>query len=57
MVSIELVIFIVLIIFLLYMSFKSYGSGGTYDMSGFINIFWIIVTIAFVLIWGGVFWW
>lgn len=35
------------------------NNGGWYtpDTSGLTNLFWIIVFIVFVLIWGGLFWW
>jgi hypothetical protein len=54
------VVFGIILTILLYRSFKDYsnGSGSRYgDISGLINIFWILVTIIFVAIWGGIFWW
>lgn len=52
-------VFIVVIIPLIYLSFKDYSDGGgSYmDMSGLYNIFWVLVSIIFVAIWGGIFWW
>lgn len=51
------VVFGIGLIFLLYQSFRDHGRGGDYDFSGIINILWILGTIIWVAIWGGILWW
>lgn len=52
-------LFGVIMIVLLRLCFKDHsnGGGGYMDFSVLINFFWIFVTIAFVLTWGGIYWW
>jgi hypothetical protein len=51
-------IFIGVVLFLLYKIRKSSkeNSGGDYRFD-FETPFWLIILIAFILIWGGIFWW
>jgi hypothetical protein len=51
-------IFIGVVLFLLYKIRKSSNE----NRGGYINLdietpFWLIILIAFILIWGGIFWW
>jgi hypothetical protein len=51
-------IFIGVVLFLLYKIHKSSNeSGGSYYSFDFETPLWSIVLIAFILIWGGIFWW
>lgn len=53
-------LFAIFMVILLRLCFKDHsngGGGGYMDFSVLINFFWIFVTIAFILIWGGVYWW
>jgi hypothetical protein len=50
-------IFIGVVIFLLYKIHKSSNSGGGDYSFDFETPLWSIVLIAFILIWGGIFWW
>jgi hypothetical protein len=52
------IIFIGVVLFLLYKIHKSSNeSGGSYYSFDFETPLWSIVLIAFILIWGGIFWW
>lgn len=53
------VVFGIGLIFLLYQSFRSHndGDGGYFDFSVFINMFWSLVTIIWIAVWGGILWW
>ena len=52
------VVFGIGLIYLLYQSFRDHGrGGGDYDFSGIINILWILGTIIWVAVWGGILWW
>lgn len=51
-------IFIGVVLFLLYKIRESSNeSGGSYYSFDFETPFWSIILIAFILIWGGIFWW
>jgi hypothetical protein len=52
------IIFIGVVLFLLYKIRESSNeSGGSYYSFDFETSFWSIILIAFILIWGGIFWW
>lgn len=51
--------FIPILAYLLFKTFKDYPDyrGGYISLAGLPNVFWGAITIFFVLIWGGIFWW
>ena len=55
------ILFIVIAIFLVYKTLKNYstdsGSGYDFGMDILINLFWLLMTIIFIVAWGGFFWW
>lgn len=52
------VLFGIICCILLYLTFKNHGEGGGYgDISAIVNIFFGIILLAFIAIWGGIFWW
>lgn len=58
MIKIEWVVFVLLTGFLIYKTFKDYRQGEDYfGISKIVNIFWGIITLAYIFIWGGIFWW
>jgi hypothetical protein len=50
-------IFIGVVLFLLYKIRKSSNEGGGDYSIDLETPFWLIILIAFILIWGGIFWW
>jgi hypothetical protein len=57
----SIVVFTIVCATLIILTFKNYrtpGSGSGYgDVSGIINIFWGLVLLIFIAVWGGIFWW
>lgn len=54
------ILFTVIIIPLILLSVwkrKSTAGNFTPDLSGLSNLFWTIVTVIFILVFGGFFWW
>lgn len=52
-------IFGIICLILLYLTFSDHGSssGGYGNISGLINVFFGLLLIIFIAIWGGIFWW
>lgn len=48
-------VFIPVVLILGYLSFRDDGSSGI--GAGLEKVLWLIALIAFILIWGGIFWW
>ena len=58
MIHIKTVIFIAIMSFLLYKSFKNYSEGNDYfGLSFMTNLFWIFITVLFLILYAGIFWW
>lgn len=54
----ENLIFFAILGFLLWRSFKHYPSSGDYNLlRGIENFLWLVGTVVFILVWGGIFWW
>lgn len=55
------VVAIIAILLLSFLTVKDHSNGyhGGYfgDLSILINIFWFLITMIFVILWGGIFWW
>lgn len=55
-ITIEWLLFIPIMLFLLWRLTKDYGE--EYSAYGvFFNILWLLITLAFIGTWGGIFWW
>lgn len=60
MISYEWLAYILTMVFLLWRVFKDYSDewgGGYINLNGLPNFVWLIVTIVFNLVWGGIYWW
>jgi hypothetical protein len=56
----EWYIFVPILSVLMYLTFKNYpswGGSGYIRLDGLPNLFWGFITVVFILIWGGIFWW
>ena len=52
------ILFVIVILLFIYGIIKTGSNSGDYDfVSGFVGIGLIFGLIAFILIWGGIFWW
>jgi hypothetical protein len=50
------IVFIIVVGYLIRKILSNKGSGGDYSFD-FETSFWPIILIAYILIWGGIFWW
>jgi len=50
---------LIIILILLNFTFKDHSDGGSSygDISILVNVFWCLILLLFLAIWGGIFWW